>query len=117
VDQERLPEGRTPAGLVLKVDGGGHVNERKADEFGEAVRLPLKLAGPDEMTRPGHGLFHGPEHHGHVGSKSHVMGDTMAFQPFVGGDFVGAEDSPDGLVEDLRRRSRQRAQTGVGQAA
>ena len=52
VHQQRLAEGRSPPGLALEVDRGGHVHEGQRHELGEAAGLALEVPGAHHVAGP-----------------------------------------------------------------
>ena len=107
VHEQRLAEGRAPAGLALQVDRRRHVHERQADELGEAAGLLLQVAGDDEVPGPRPGLLDRAEHDRDVAAQPDRVGGAVGLEPLLGVDLVGAQDGPDLVVEDLGRGAGQ----------
>ena len=91
-----------------------HVGER--DELGEAAGLALQRTGTQHVPRPVLGLLDAAEHDRDVRAQADAVGDAMHLEPLLGVHLVGTQHGAHFVVEDLRRRARQRLQTGGHQA-
>ena len=64
------------------------------------------------MPSPVHRLLNTAKHDRHIRAQSYFVGNLMALEPLFGIDFVGAQDRPDLIIQDLGRGTRKGAQSG-----
>ena len=114
--QDHFAEGRSAARLALDEDGRRHVHEGERHELREAPGLLLEIACAHEVPGDMHRPFHGAVHDRHIRFQAHLVRGPMGEQPFLGGDLVGADDRAHLVVEDLRRRSGKRGESGLLQS-
>ena len=69
----------------------------------------------EQMPRPVLRLLDVPEHDRHVRAQADAVRGLVHGEPLRGRDLVGADDRAHLVVEDLRRRARQRAEAEVAQ--
>ena len=110
VQEQRLAERRPRPGAALQPHRRLHVHERERHELGEAARPLLLLPRPQQVPRPVLRPFDVPEHDRHVRAQADLVRRLVHRQPLLGRDLVRADHGPHLVVEDLRRRPRQRAQ-------
>src|SRR5918998_2824428 len=86
------------------------VDERQRDELGEAASLGLYIAQDEEVSGPVYRAFHVPEHDRRRGAQAQRVRYAHDLRPLGGVHLVGADDLAYLVLEDLRRRPRQRPQ-------
>ena len=88
----------------------------QGNESLEPARLVLQGAQAQQVLDPFLQGFEGAVEHGAVGSQAQAMGRAVNFQPLHGGALVGADALAYAGCEDLRTPTRQRIESGLGQA-
>ena len=113
--QHRFAECRAFAGLAAQIHRRLHVHERQRHEFGDAAGFGLQVAQNKQMPRPGNRALDMAVHNGRSRAQPLVVGGLDGRHPFRGVDLVGADDGANFVVQNFRRRARQRAKAGLFQ--
>ena len=100
---------------ALQVQRRLHVDEWQDNELCKTTRLGLEIPNAQQVPRDMVVLFNVPIHDGRCRIESHFMGRFHHFEPLRSIDLVRAQGSPNFIIKDLCRRTRQRTQAGFFQ--
>src|SRR5215472_9839178 len=115
VHEHGLAEGGSAARATLEIDRRLHVDEGQRDELGEAARSRLMLAHVQQVSRPVLGPIDVPKHDRGRALEALGVRGRHHVEPLRGVDLVGADYTPDLVVQNFRRGARKRTETGFAQ--
>ena len=107
-----LAEGRAETALPAQLHRRFHRHKGQRHEFGEAAGLRLQAPDAQEMPRPVPRCIDVAEHDGRGRAQADAVRGRDHVEPLRRRHFVRTDDRAHLIVENFRRCSRQRAETG-----
>src|SRR5438046_10618673 len=93
------------------------MHHRKRDEFGEAGSVGLDISEQVHVLTPVYGRFHMAVHNRGGRRNTETVRGRDHVNPLSNGNTSGGNDVADILIQNLRRCSGQRAETGFFESA